>query len=163
MISCDRSLTSSRSSFFIPTCLSLLDLAAASEYLDGWLFLLFLSRLWVFTASRILHVTSLSIIWLLFLLFTTMPAPSLLQLSTATAVRNMKCRLSPLYSVAGQIQDSGFSDSYCSLDLDDIGSIPYSLARPFLLKIESPEKLVSSSVQANASLYLPFRSKNPNS
>ena len=32
------------------------------------------------------------------------------------------------------------------LDLDDIGSIPYSLARPFLLKIESPEKLVSRRV-----------------
>lgn len=32
------------------------------------------------------------------------------------------------------------------IDLDDIGSIPYSLARPFLLKIESPEKLVSRRV-----------------
>lgn len=28
-------------------------------------------------------------------------------------------------------------------DLNDIGNVPYSLARPFLLKIESPEKLVS--------------------
>lgn len=31
------------------------------------------------------------------------------------------------------------------LDLNDIGNVPYSLARPFLLKIESPEKLVSGS------------------
>ena len=30
-------------------------------------------------------------------------------------------------------------------DLNDIGDVPYSLARPFLLKIESPEKLVSVS------------------
>lgn len=29
-------------------------------------------------------------------------------------------------------------------DLNDIGDVPYSLARPFLLKIESPEKLVSA-------------------
>ena len=35
----------------------------------------------------------------------------------------------------------------CYLDLDDIGSIPYPLARPFLLKIESPEKLVSHFVE----------------
>ncbi|KAI9927396.1 hypothetical protein ASPWEDRAFT_138846 [Aspergillus wentii DTO 134E9] len=45
-----------------------------------------------------------------------MPPPSLLQLSTATAIRNVKF-------------------------LNDIGNIPYPLARPFLLKIESPEKL----------------------
>ena len=31
---------------------------------------------------------------------------------------------------------------YLSIDLNDIGSIPYALARPFLLKVESPEKLV---------------------
>lgn len=30
-------------------------------------------------------------------------------------------------------------------DLNDIGNVPYILARPFLLKIESPEKLVSRS------------------
>ncbi|KAL4874617.1 RNA polymerase II transcription factor SIII subunit A-domain-containing protein [Aspergillus karnatakaensis] len=45
-----------------------------------------------------------------------MPAPSLLQLSTATAIRNVKY-------------------------LNDIGNLPYALARPFLLKVESPEKL----------------------
>ncbi|PLB42444.1 elongin A domain-containing protein [Aspergillus candidus] len=47
-----------------------------------------------------------------------MPVPSLLQLCTNTAVRNVKY-------------------------LNDIGDVPYSLARPFLLKIESPEKLRS--------------------
>ncbi|PKX98647.1 elongin A domain-containing protein [Aspergillus novofumigatus IBT 16806] len=47
-----------------------------------------------------------------------MPPPSLLQLCTSTAIRNVKY-------------------------LNDIGNVPYSLARPFLLKIESPEKLRS--------------------
>lgn len=28
-------------------------------------------------------------------------------------------------------------------ELNDIGNIPYVLARPFLVKVESPEKLVS--------------------
>ncbi|KAH8425588.1 uncharacterized protein LDX57_003337 [Aspergillus melleus] len=45
-----------------------------------------------------------------------MPAPSLRQLCTATAIRNVKY-------------------------LSDIGNIPYVLARPFLVKIESPERL----------------------
>ncbi|KAI9036407.1 RNA polymerase II transcription factor SIII subunit A [Aspergillus affinis] len=45
-----------------------------------------------------------------------MPAPSLRQLCTATAIRNVKY-------------------------LSDIGNIPYNLARPFLVKIESPERL----------------------
>lgn len=31
------------------------------------------------------------------------------------------------------------------LDLNDIGNMPYSLARPFLLRVESPEKLVSGN------------------
>ncbi|KAL5364882.1 putative RNA polymerase II transcription factor SIII subunit A [Aspergillus floccosus] len=52
-----------------------------------------------------------------------MPAPSLLQLATASATRNVKY-------------------------LNDIGSIPYSLARPFLLKIESPEKLRTLEIQS---------------
>ncbi|KAL2848807.1 RNA polymerase II transcription factor SIII subunit A-domain-containing protein [Aspergillus pseudoustus] len=47
-----------------------------------------------------------------------MPAPSLRHLCTTTAIRNVKY-------------------------LNDIGNIPYDLARPFLLKIESPEKLRS--------------------
>ncbi|OJJ50479.1 hypothetical protein ASPZODRAFT_187431 [Penicilliopsis zonata CBS 506.65] len=47
-----------------------------------------------------------------------MPSQSLLQLCTATAIRNARY-------------------------LTDIGSVPYVLARPFLLKIESPEKLRS--------------------
>ncbi|OOF92383.1 hypothetical protein ASPCADRAFT_133404 [Aspergillus carbonarius ITEM 5010] len=47
-----------------------------------------------------------------------MPPPSLLQLCTATAIRNVKL-------------------------LNDIGNMPYTLARPFLLKVESPEKLRS--------------------
>ncbi|KAL2832894.1 RNA polymerase II transcription factor SIII subunit A-domain-containing protein [Aspergillus cavernicola] len=47
-----------------------------------------------------------------------MPPQSLRQLCTATAIRNVKY-------------------------LNDIGNIPYTLARPFLLKIESPEKLRS--------------------
>ncbi|PWY93302.1 hypothetical protein BO94DRAFT_460744 [Aspergillus sclerotioniger CBS 115572] len=47
-----------------------------------------------------------------------MPPPSLLQLCTAIAIRNVK-------------------------HLDDIGNMPYTLARPFLLKVESPEKLRS--------------------
>ncbi|RJE26245.1 hypothetical protein PHISCL_01403 [Aspergillus sclerotialis] len=52
-----------------------------------------------------------------------MPPPSLLQLSTAAAIRNVKY-------------------------LNDIGSIPYALARPFLLKVESPEKLRSLEIQS---------------
>ncbi|KAL4783092.1 putative RNA polymerase II transcription factor SIII subunit A, partial [Aspergillus varians] len=47
-----------------------------------------------------------------------MAPPTLRQLCTAAAIRNVKF-------------------------LNDIGNIPYSLARPFLLKIESPEKLRS--------------------
>ncbi|KAJ5045455.1 hypothetical protein NUH16_002272 [Penicillium rubens] len=45
-----------------------------------------------------------------------MPAPSLLHLATATAIRFVK-------------------------DLDDLGAMPYSLARPILLNIQNPEKL----------------------
>ncbi|CAI7672360.1 hypothetical protein PCG10_006755 [Penicillium crustosum] len=45
-----------------------------------------------------------------------MPAPSLLHLATATAIRFVK-------------------------DLDDLGAMPYSLARPILLNIHNPEKL----------------------
>ncbi|KAL2838495.1 RNA polymerase II transcription factor SIII subunit A-domain-containing protein [Aspergillus pseudodeflectus] len=52
-----------------------------------------------------------------------MPAPSLRHLCTATAIRNVKY-------------------------LNDIGNIPYELARPFLLKIESPEKLRSLELQS---------------
>ncbi|GKZ26361.1 hypothetical protein AbraIFM66951_003985 [Aspergillus brasiliensis] len=52
-----------------------------------------------------------------------MPPPSLLQLCTATAIRNVK-------------------------QLNDIGNIPYVLARPFLLKVESPEKLRTLELQS---------------
>ncbi|RDW90475.1 uncharacterized protein DSM5745_02250 [Aspergillus mulundensis] len=52
-----------------------------------------------------------------------MSPPTLRQLCTATAIRNVKY-------------------------LNDIGNIPYALARPFLLKIESPEKLRSLEVQS---------------
>ncbi|RAH73656.1 elongin A domain-containing protein [Aspergillus aculeatinus CBS 121060] len=52
-----------------------------------------------------------------------MPPPSLLQLCTATAIRNVKY-------------------------LNDIGNIPYALARPFLLKVESPEKLRALEIQS---------------
>ncbi|KAL5003442.1 RNA polymerase II transcription factor SIII subunit A-domain-containing protein [Aspergillus recurvatus] len=52
-----------------------------------------------------------------------MPPPTLRQLCTAAAIRNVKC-------------------------LNDIGNIPYALARPFLLKIESPEKLRSLELQS---------------
>ncbi|KAK4861362.1 hypothetical protein LT330_004278 [Penicillium expansum] len=45
-----------------------------------------------------------------------MPAPSLLHLATATAIRFVK-------------------------DLDDLGAMPYSLARPILLNVHNPEKL----------------------
>ncbi|KAL2221511.1 putative RNA polymerase II transcription factor SIII subunit A [Thermoascus aurantiacus ATCC 26904] len=45
-----------------------------------------------------------------------MPPPSLLQLCTKAAIQNVK-------------------------NLNDIGDMPYSLARPFLLKIESPSQL----------------------
>ncbi|KAJ5964715.1 RNA polymerase II transcription factor SIII subunit A [Penicillium vulpinum] len=45
-----------------------------------------------------------------------MPAPSLLHLATATAIRFVK-------------------------DLDDLGAMPYLLARPILLNIHNPEKL----------------------
>ncbi|PYH45824.1 elongin A domain-containing protein [Aspergillus saccharolyticus JOP 1030-1] len=52
-----------------------------------------------------------------------MPPPSLLQLCTAAAIRNVK-------------------------HLNDIGNIPYALARPFLLKVESPEKLRALEIQS---------------
>ncbi|KAE8383330.1 RNA polymerase II transcription factor SIII subunit A-domain-containing protein [Aspergillus bertholletiae] len=52
-----------------------------------------------------------------------MPPPSLLQLCTATAIKNVKY-------------------------LNDIGNVPYTLARPFLLKIESPEKLRTIELQS---------------
>ncbi|KAF5865199.1 hypothetical protein ETB97_005103 [Aspergillus alliaceus] len=52
-----------------------------------------------------------------------MPPPSLLQLCTATAVKNVKF-------------------------LNDIGNVPYALARPFLTKIESPEKLRTLELQS---------------
>ncbi|RAK95188.1 elongin A domain-containing protein [Aspergillus ibericus CBS 121593] len=52
-----------------------------------------------------------------------MPPPSLLHLCTATAIRNVK-------------------------HLNDIGNMPYALARPFLLKVESPEKLRSLELQS---------------
>jgi hypothetical protein len=39
-------------------------------------------------------------------------------------------------------------------DLNDIGNVPYALARPFLLKIESPEKLVSRSKSSWPAPYL---------
>ncbi|PLB47078.1 RNA polymerase II transcription factor SIII subunit A [Aspergillus steynii IBT 23096] len=52
-----------------------------------------------------------------------MPAPSLRQLCTATAIRNVKY-------------------------LSDIGNIPYALARPFLVRIESPERLRSIESQS---------------
>ena len=45
-----------------------------------------------FTVSRILHATLFRLFWFSLLPFTTMPSPSLLQLSTAAAVRNMKCK-----------------------------------------------------------------------
>ncbi|KAL4910184.1 hypothetical protein BDW74DRAFT_49244 [Aspergillus multicolor] len=66
-----------------------------------------------------------------------MSPPTLRQLCTATAIRNVKY-------------------------LNDIGNIPYALARPFLLKIESPEKLRSLEVQSphlmndDAELWLEF-------
>ncbi|GFF88548.1 elongin-A [Aspergillus lentulus] len=66
-----------------------------------------------------------------------MPPPSLLQLCTSTAIRNVKY-------------------------LNDIGNVPYSLARPFLLKIESPEKLRSLELlsphimEEDAELWLDF-------
>ncbi|CAI7662028.1 unnamed protein product [Penicillium pancosmium] len=47
-----------------------------------------------------------------------MPAPTLKQLATATAIKHVKM-------------------------LDDIGSLPYALARPMLLKVDNPEKLHS--------------------
>jgi elongin-A len=67
-----------------------------------------------------------------------MPPPSLLQLCTSTAIRNVKCQFQVRYT-----HTEHFLTVF--LDLNDIGNVPYSLARPFLLKIESPEKLVSGS------------------
>ncbi|KAJ5733463.1 RNA polymerase II transcription factor SIII (Elongin) subunit A [Penicillium malachiteum] len=52
-----------------------------------------------------------------------MPAPSLLQLAMATAIRNVKF-------------------------LDDLGGLPYFLARPLLQKIDNPEKLHSLEIRS---------------
>ncbi|KAJ5657913.1 uncharacterized protein N7484_001562 [Penicillium longicatenatum] len=50
-----------------------------------------------------------------------MPAPSLLQLAMATAVKHVK-------------------------SLNDIGNLPYNLVRPILLKVDNPEKLHAMEV-----------------
>ncbi|KAJ5591662.1 RNA polymerase II transcription factor SIII subunit A [Penicillium hispanicum] len=50
-----------------------------------------------------------------------MPAPSLLQLATATAVKHAKL-------------------------LSDVGNLPYALVRPILLKVDNPEKLHAMEV-----------------
>ncbi|KAJ5287031.1 hypothetical protein N7478_002717 [Penicillium angulare] len=47
-----------------------------------------------------------------------MPAPSLLQLATSTAIKHVKL-------------------------LNDVGNLPYALVRPILLKVDNPEKLHS--------------------
>lgn len=44
---------------------------------------------------------------------------------------------------------------YPHLVLDDIGSLPYALARPMLLKVDNPEKLVSGTYPKN-SCYTPL-------
>lgn len=69
-----------------------------------------------------------------------MPVPSLLQLCTATAIRNVKCTC--ILAKYG-LHRACVLTALHRADLNDIGSIPYALARPFLLKIESPERLVS--------------------
>jgi elongin-A len=73
-----------------------------------------------------------------------MPAPTLRQLCTATAIRNVKCK----WPRSRFHLDRTHADFICFLDLNDIGNVPYTLARPFLLKIESPEKLVSWLLQS---------------
>jgi elongin-A len=67
-----------------------------------------------------------------------MPAPSLRHLCTVTAIRNVKCKPGLRDTLLPVL-----TSFWLILDLNDIGNIPYELARPFLLKIESPEKLVS--------------------
>lgn len=69
-----------------------------------------------------------------------MPPPSLLQLCTATAIRNVKRMQRPI-STLEDLNRVLTIDAYT--ELNDIGNIPYVLARPFLVKVESPEKLVS--------------------
>lgn len=59
-----------------------------------------------------------------------MPALSLQQLATRACIRNVKA-------------------------ITDIGGLPYSLAKPFLLKVDNPDQLVSQST-ARCSL-LPVR------
>lgn len=66
-----------------------------------------------------------------------MSPPTLRQLCIAAAIRNVKCEWTL------NKHRHFYTDLTRFLDLNDIGNIPYALARPFLLKIESPEKLVS--------------------
>ncbi|KAE8145477.1 RNA polymerase II transcription factor SIII subunit A-domain-containing protein [Aspergillus avenaceus] len=69
--------------------------------------------------------------------------PSLLQLCTATAVRNVKCM-----SYYPNLRLESHINVSPPLDLNDIGNVPYALARPFLLRVESPEKLRSLEIQS---------------
>ncbi|KAJ5752170.1 hypothetical protein N7520_009087 [Penicillium odoratum] len=54
-----------------------------------------------------------------------MPAPSLLQLAMATAIKHVKYQKANVGNEA----------------LNDIGNLPYNLVRPILLKVDNPEKL----------------------
>lgn len=69
-----------------------------------------------------------------------MPAPSLLHLATATAIRFVKGTDDMNYLI---LDDPILT--MCFSDLDDLGAMPYSLARPILLNIHNPEKLVRLS------------------
>lgn len=71
-----------------------------------------------------------------------MPAPSLLHLALATAIRFVKG------TYIGWNQSPQFFRAECLLtffgylDLDDLGAMPYMLARPILQNVQNPEKLV---------------------
>lgn len=66
-----------------------------------------------------------------------MPARSLLAMSTRVAVQNVRSTSLPLIILVS------VDVELMLLGLTDIGNIPYSLARPFLIKVESPKQLVS--------------------
>jgi elongin-A len=78
-----------------------------------------------------------------------MPVPSLKHLATATAIKHVKSKWLESWAEMPFYRIFFFPFNlicfYLHLVLDDIGSLPYALARPVLLKVDNPEKLVSGS------------------
>ena len=73
-----------------------------------------------------------------------MPAPSLLQLAQKLCIKNIK-GLSTVFEAFSEVLIT-------SLAITDVGDAPYDRVRCVLLKLESPDQLVRTSVMCS-SLY----------